>query len=138
MSFELCLKCQHNKGFFEYGHCQAIMDDKVCGHVCTEWIMFSPEDARTAKTDKHPLAIEVMVNCAECGSLLGVEAIKEHIAPQQLLLCVEKCQCAGVEASIGEAELAEIEARLDKRKDVGFAVQSDMRRLIKAIRRKNG
>lgn len=49
------------------------------------------------KAERHPLAIELLVNCAACGNILNAEQCCrfEESKPfsKQILITVERCVC---------------------------------------------
>lgn len=60
----------------------------------------------------HPLGIELLVNCAECGSILQAELCNhdERAFGKQILITVARCACDGVgEGPTGCADDSEYE-----------------------------
>jgi hypothetical protein len=54
----------------------------------------------------HPLGIELLVNCAECGSILQAESCNNDDGPfsKQILITVAKCECVSGEGATGCAD----------------------------------
>lgn len=57
----------------------------------------APGGTGTSDIPRHPLALELFVNCAICGSLLNIEFSNFNERPfgKQVLITVEKCHCKG-------------------------------------------
>jgi len=66
------------------------------------------------KDKKHPLALELAINCAECGHLLNAEVVAEYSKGSQILVTVEKCKCKETEEQPPRQITKEIE-RIEQR-----------------------
>lgn len=49
------------------------------------------------KMTPHPLGIELLINCAECGSILQAQVCNHDELPfsGQILITVARCECKG-------------------------------------------
>lgn len=62
-----------------------------------------PGGTGTTNVRLHPLAIELLVNCADCGSLLNAELCSHDERPfsKQMLITVARCRCNVVADRVG-------------------------------------
>lgn len=54
-----------------------------------------PQSTTQPPTQLHPLGIELLVNCAQCGHILKAELCNHDERPfsKQIFITVERCKC---------------------------------------------
>lgn len=77
----MCRACGFEGCRHDFGNAEALLARQVF--------------TRDRKETKHPLGIELIVNCANCGQIVQSDLCNNSNAAfsQQILITVEKCKC---------------------------------------------